>query len=203
MSHDREQLERLVGRALDGELTAEQRAELDRELLSNPAARELYDACSAIDALAADVIRESTSRRLPRLVCPAPAVQRKAPISRRSAWMLAGSALAACLALVVFLKTPAAPRRDDPVVAENAGAVNTLPASQNHGNIRPRIGAPGEAGVWQVVDQPAPQIDRTTDRNLLFLQDEQGNIYLLNVDLIREVESNRDERGLRFVKDPV
>jgi anti-sigma factor RsiW len=200
-----ERIERLIGRRLDGEISAEENAELDQALLRDPAARALLESYAMIDGLAAEVLRECAERRRPRLVVP-PAARPDRAHARRGTWMLAGSALAACLALVIFLNTPDAPQQDDTKIANGASGI-TAPASAPSPVARsartPGIGRPIDGGIWRVSDESAPRIDRTTDHNVLMVTDEKGNLYLLNVDLIREVERADGPAGIRFVNDPV
>ena len=91
-------IERLIVRRLDGEITPEERVELDRELQQNPAARAMLDAYAALDELAATVLRESAERKSPRLVATAHSPRRPHTV-HPGRWMVLASALAACLAL--------------------------------------------------------------------------------------------------------
>lgn len=185
-----EHFERLIVRRLDGEISAEERLELDRELLRNPAARELLDAYAAIDELAAVVLRESAERSAPRLVVPAAAAV--SPAAHRGRWVMWSSALAACLALIVYLSTPEG--RPVAPVGSGSGIHNIAPA-------QPVI-QPGSAGVWRASDLPTPHIDRTTDRNLLMVTDPAGNVYLLNLDRVREVQ-RADDAPWEYANNPV
>jgi anti-sigma factor RsiW len=58
MSGVSEHFERLICRRIDGELSDEDRLALDRELLRNPAARDLLDRYSAADEIAGEVLHE-------------------------------------------------------------------------------------------------------------------------------------------------
>jgi hypothetical protein len=59
------------------------------------------------------------------------------------------------------------------------------------------------AGIWPVAHQPAPVIDRKTDRNVLLLTDPQGNLYWVNVDHIREVQRAGAMGDWRIAGDPI
>ncbi|MCB9850552.1 MAG: hypothetical protein H6817_07590 [Phycisphaerales bacterium] len=221
MTHVNEQLERLISRRLDGELTADEQLELDRELLRNPAARQMLEQYAAIDTLAAEVLRDCAARRqAPRLVVPAPesqpAASRPAAHHRGGRWMLVGSALAACLALVVFLQTP--PARDanlqSPTPVSNNSLANNVKHTGNSHAMIPTVGTnpigsnpamqtlqPSEGGIWTVSAQSPRELDRVTQRNRLLITDKSGNLYLIDVDHVREVERDGDE--LDYTKNPI
>ncbi len=197
MTHVSEHIERLIVRRLDGEITAEESAELDREVLRDPEVRALLDSYVAIDALAATVLRESTERTAPRLVLPPAERTPRVHASQRGGWMLLASALAACLAVIVYLSTPEAK-----TLAPIAGGSSPAPthfADRTTPVID--VARAGDNGVWRAQDLPA-RIDRTTDRNVLMVTDPQGNVYLLNLDVIREVERDGNS-GMRYVNNPI
>jgi anti-sigma factor RsiW len=200
-----ERFERLITRHLDGELTSEERNELDRELLRNPAVREMMEAYTAIDAVAAKVVADCAARGSGphlELTGSGPMMQAHAP---RRHWMLWASGLAACLALVILWRTPPAPPDSTPT----AGGQVPAAAGQQLSPVRslrpvPVVGAPGEeAGVWPVVHQSPPEVDRVTDRNVLFLTDEAGNVYMINVDHVREVQKPTNRSGIHYTRDPI
>jgi len=208
MSLVSEQVERWIVRRLDGELSAEDSVELDRELLRNPAAREMLASYAALDELAAEVLKDCAERRQPRLVVPAGerVATGRASGGRRGAWMVAGSLLAACLAMVVFLKTPDPRPMSTPIAKQSENGVTVEPArttAVRHGGGVPWIGQPIDGGVWRVSDRPAPVIDRTTDNNVLMLSDEKGNVYFLNFPRTREIEHGARPNGKRLTGNPI
>jgi hypothetical protein len=91
-----ERTERLICRLLDGEITADERAELDGVLARDAAARALLKDYSEIDAKAADALRHDLSR----------AVTAVAPRGRRGLWLATAGGLVAAAAVVVFSFLP-------------------------------------------------------------------------------------------------
>ncbi len=93
MTDPREQLERLISRCLDGEASAEERRDLQRALRRNPSADALFEEYAALDREAGHAIRAAVA---------APGI---GPVLRRpSIWREAGLALAACVAMLVWLQ---------------------------------------------------------------------------------------------------
>ena len=196
-----ERIERLICRHLDGEITADEQLELDKELLRNVAAQEMLQDYAAIDIVSARVLKESAARQgaLPMVSPNAPAMR---PVRRPLSWMVPVSALAACLALFMIWQTPSldpSPPRKTPLVV-NAGDGN--PVRELHPT-QP-IGVSGsDVGVWHVSDRPAAEVDRVTNRNVIFLADDEGNIYMINVDHVRELQKPRNRSGFQFTRDPI
>ncbi|HRX84599.1 MAG TPA: hypothetical protein P5572_06215 [Phycisphaerae bacterium] len=188
-------IERLIVRRLDGEITPEERVELDRELQQNPAARAMLDAYAALDELAATVLRESAERKSPRLVVTSAAPRHAVHPGR---WMVLASALAACLALIVFLSTPES-KPSTPLASASPALGSTHP----HHPL-PVVGSQpaSAAGVWRAADLPEAHIDQTTNRNLLMVTDQKGNVYFLNLDVVQEVEHD-DSPRMRYANNPI
>lgn len=88
-----ERTERLLSRALDGELTADERVELDGILSANTAARALFEDYGAIDALASAALKRDFSRNI------ASASHRR---SYRGWWIGVGGGLLAAAAVVAL-----------------------------------------------------------------------------------------------------
>jgi len=91
-----ERTERLICRLLDGEITADERTELDDILTRDPAARALLKDYSEIDAKAADALRHDLGR----------AVTAVAPRGRRGLWLATAGGLVAAAAVVLFSFLP-------------------------------------------------------------------------------------------------
>ncbi|MBK9127090.1 MAG: hypothetical protein IPM13_04745 [Phycisphaerales bacterium] len=66
MNTDREQLEHLITRVLDGEATATERAALHRRLDADPLAKRLFEEHRALDALAGEALRAAAGRSASR-----------------------------------------------------------------------------------------------------------------------------------------
>lgn len=203
-----ENIERLIFRRLDGELTDDERRMLDRELRRSVEARERLAAYERVDALASRVIAHSTASRTPRapaLVVPPLSASAARPSSRRAGggWMYAASALAASLALVLIWKTPAdAPRKF--AGETNHPARHTSPRRGPALSVQTARAPQGpDVGVWPVEQPPAVRRDRFTDRNLIVVPDKKGNLYLIRVDHVREVDQPRDRPGVQNTRNPV
>jgi hypothetical protein len=91
-----ERTERLICRLLDGEITADERAELADVLARDAVARALLKDYSEIDAKAADALRHDLSR----------AVTAVAPRGRRGLWLATAGGLVAAAAVFVFSFLP-------------------------------------------------------------------------------------------------
>lgn len=113
--HIDEQFERLVNRALDGELTPHEQEELDHFVKQDPAAARFYEEMSGIDALVGETLRVA--------IAAEPA---EVPIAPSSWWRTFGIAAAACIAaLMYFGEPPAADSQSEPDHGEaQAGLVN-------------------------------------------------------------------------------
>lgn len=91
-----ERTERLICRLLDGEITADQRAELDAILARNAEARSLLKEYGEIDARAAEALRHDLCR----------AATAVAPRGRRGLWLATAGGLVAAAAVIVFSLLP-------------------------------------------------------------------------------------------------
>ena len=92
MNDDRDKLERLITRRLDGECTPQQRARLDELLARDPAAAELFDSYRRLDQQIGEALRSE-------LAGPRVRTGRAGISVRRTACLAA----AACLALLLWL----------------------------------------------------------------------------------------------------
>src|SRR5262249_2632729 len=86
-----EHVERLIVRALDGEATAAERAELDALMAQNPAVRALHDEYERLDGAAKTALERV-------LVRPTPATP--APRIYRGPWLVAAAGVLAAAAAI-------------------------------------------------------------------------------------------------------
>ena len=201
-------IERLINRKLDGELSPEEQLELDKELLRCPAARALYESYSELDELVGEVISECTGYETgnnPIAANCRPEIYQKRPNHR---WMFFASALAASLALVVFWNTPDRISKSGyPTTSGNAPVNQTRIADSRmptEGKVQPTINQRfNDAGVWRVKGNNSERVNRLTDRNVIVVPGEDGEIYLLNLDRIREVRLPTKEDEARLNYDPI
>ena len=204
MKEVNDRIERLIVRRLDGEITPDEELELDRELLRLPEARALLESYQAIDELSAEVIATCAGR--PSADQPLRLVPSGRPPARtkRHSWMLYASALAAGLALVIIWRTPeAAPPQATPGEMQVARG-SASPDRPTPKHVVPRVGeSGGDVGVWRVADRPAQRLERFTDRNVILVPGRDGNVYLLNLDNVREVRQPTRQEMNRFGRDPI
>jgi len=179
MSLNSEQLELLITRALDGEISAADRAILGAELDADPQARQLFNDCRRLD-LAAHAALQSVADA-PRII--------KLPQrpKRRMTWLAAVPTLLAAAAAVVFLIAPRGgpPQVDAPqiVSSKKPPLKNLVPHVQS--TLDPDWANPGDSGARFVdyVDHPSLQprrLNRHLTRDWIGVMDPTGqNIYLL------------------------
>jgi len=188
MSMNTEHLELLITRALDGEISAADRAILDAELAADPRARALLNDYRRIDAEAGAALKSIIDA--PRTI--------KLPLQpSRSArfrpWYYAVPGVLAAAAAVVFFVVPRGaqpeprsteqPRIDTPVLVSNVKPPlkNLIP----HVPDNPALAGQSVPGARFVdyVEQPSLQprrLNRHTTRDWIGVVDDSGqNIYLM------------------------
>ena len=206
VSEINERVELLIGRKLDGEATPDEQLELDRELLRSPEARALLETYDRIDAEARDVLREVVrvgDGGPLRLVTADCRSGRYASVRRN--WMLYASALAACLALALLVKTPGArsPRQggQPPVMVQTTPSAG-WPEAVGGPRAVP-VTTASDVGVYRVGDFGRQRTERFTNRDYLLVPGSDGRLYLLQVDTTRERRRPTEDEGVHFVKDPI
>ncbi len=163
MSLNTEQLERLITRQLDGEITDAERSMLDRELAENSAARQLFDEYRGLDLRAHAAVQ---------VFCePAPATipfRRPQSSTNRSIWMKTIPGLLAIAAAVAFFVAPSRRVANNVPIATGLQAKPQLdivahdPLKAYDPHLSPleqsnRIAASGNAQLIDYVDRPAIQ----------------------------------------------
>lgn len=170
MPYEQEQLERVIVRSLDGELSADEQLALDRELIRNPHARRMMDDYRRVDALCGATLgamAEAEFRLRP--VGQACGERRSWRLNRF--WFVPGAIAAALLALLM-------PRLDQTEIQPSA-----VPP--------PRVADWGgeQGGMIRPVSTSSslPSVHRATGRELMGVMGEDGNIYWIEVERIRTV----------------
>lgn len=182
-------IEKLIVRHLDGELSADEQLELDRELIRNPEAQRLMEEYTRIDELALGALdrvlgddhttfdpttlpmrgsgrRNSGAFRWHRRVSNLTYVLR----------YLAPGAVAAALLAIVVARFPLTPSSDTSVAERDLGVAHGVipaarPTSETDEIMRTvRTGRPGT------------RIKRSTGREIFGVVGEDGNIYWIEVD---------------------
>ncbi len=165
-------IDRLIGRRLDGEMSAEESLEFDKLLLRDPGIRERLDACSKIDALAQAVLSDELGADTSAWPCVRPVHPR--PIRWTGLRHGAAVAAAACLVLWALWPTLVPPQAEPQVV----------PASRNVGPA-PQI----------MVASPHVQ-DRVELEYFGVMSDDPDKMYLLEIRR-SETQADSPRRSLR------
>lgn len=179
-----EQLERMISRHLDGELSSEEELTLSREMLKNPAARDLCDQYRQLDELTSDSLVAALSGQVRVPDVDAAATHERA-LSRHSfarrSWMLIPGAIAAALLAVAVNRLTVEPVATQ--IAEHRPTtpqVNPLPAIQRGS------GYEQPAGMMRNVSTP---IRRATQRDLLGIVGDDGKVYWIEVEKRRTLRN--------------
>jgi len=189
MSLNTEQLERLITRKLDGEITDVERGILDRELAENAGARRLFDDYRALDLRAHAAVQTFCEP------VPATIPFRRQPI-HRSIWFKTVPGLLAIAAAVAFFIAPTrriendkvAPAPVDPQARPPLDIVAHDPRQAYDPHLSPleqsnRLAEGGDAQLIDYVDRPVilPRNRRNRlTRNWIGLVNDKGDqVYLL------------------------
>ncbi|MHC4697401.1 MAG: hypothetical protein ACYTFA_11710 [Planctomycetota bacterium] len=186
MSNPKHDLERLIVRHLDSELTEEEELELNRELIRNPEAQQLLDDYRRADDLAVAalnrIIPDDGAVKSAPLTMPPIAARRVGYY--RAWWIIPGAVAAAILALVIP-NPSVGPDIEEPVTITQ---VDSRPLESIS---RPRPGSPPEM-MHNVGTSPlGPQIKRNTGQEVFGVVDDEGNVYWIQVDRIRTMKRPR------------
>jgi hypothetical protein len=196
MTHDKGELERLISRALDGELSPEERIQFDRLLIRDPDARQQYDECERIDAVAADALASAFA--VP--ASPARTASGAAPRAgrdrlARGIWIVMAAA-AACLALVLF-RYPI--DRGQEYVVTGQGARAPTQASPAAALPDQRVCPAVSADYRQ---RPAIT-DRTIDREWIGIRGSDGHVYWLRFDRTRTFTQSGSGCAIKLANEPL
>ncbi|MCP4590914.1 MAG: hypothetical protein GY842_09220 [bacterium] len=187
-----ENLERLINRSLDGELSEAEQHELDCELIRNPEARALLERHQELDDLAVDTLRSqwnSSAVATDFLDQDLPLVARS---YHRAWWLLPGAVAAALLAAVWIL----------PGVNTSPSSVGDVASQGAPAPVRQQA-VPVQSAQWQggiiPVDNRPARTDRAIDRGYYGVRGSDGNIYLIEVERTR----SRQQPGTGLWPRPV
>jgi len=177
-----EQLERLINRALDGELGDDARLELDRELIRNPEARRIFAEYQAMDQSAVAGLDRAFGgeSKAPAWAGEELAPKQTVPLARRHMsvrWLIPGAIAAALLATVV-------PYPDLRSPAPTAKRVVTAPTES------PLLGRTAQGVLPRTVSSSAgatPAVHRNRGRDLIGVLGDDGNVYWIEVERTRTV----------------
>jgi hypothetical protein len=195
---NKDRIESLIVRSLDGELSEDEQLELDRAVLRAPEARRLKEHYERIDALASAALDEAVGDQPPAFDPMALTGKGGAPRTgsgQRSltaarhhwAWWLMPGAIAAAILAALFIPTALLePAPQQSQVSVPAGAQHTIPevVSSSRPSKLPE--------VRPVLDAPRT-IKRKTDRQYIGVLGEDGRIYWLEIDRIRTIKGLKPE----------
>ena len=192
-----EDIEKLIVRRLDGELSEDEQLELDRELIRNPAAQRLMEEYKRIDDLAAAALDHALGddpvsldpadlpvRQAGRK--PAGAIRQRRQASNltyASRWLVPGAAAAALLAILVA-RFPLTPPPDSSLSERERMAGRDLTLSPE------RVSPPKDITRNAGTGAP-PGFRRDTGREIIGVVGEDGNIYWIEVERVRTIKRPR------------
>lgn len=201
-----EQLERLIVRSIDGELSEEEQLSLDRELIRNPEARRLMDEYRSMDVACSSALDQwldvrcleggtanQTQRanqtpllRTRRAVTTGgilrPAARPEVSTRRSWAWLVPGAIAAALLAMIV--PKPSFDSGSPTAIVDTLSPGQVLPMSNQRlhqgSAMHPVNGTPG--------DWTGPTLRRATGREYIGIVGDDGNLYWIEVERTRTLE---------------
>ena len=177
MADVNERIERLITRRLDDELSADERLELDRALLQDPEARALLEEYERVDA-AASVALASTVAKESETVAPFPRISSQPVRSGYNrAWWALPAAVAAAVALLVVFKGPGSPGPQ--LVDQETGPALEQTQLQPDPTRMPEGYSPVRQTGY------GTNLERSTDRDLLYILGTDGNVYVIEQERIR------------------
>jgi hypothetical protein len=195
-SRSNEDIERMIVRQLDGELTEDEQLELNRELIRDPEANSMMADYRKVDELAAAAIERALGddrSTFDPAALPDPGASAAPRRYHRGWWMVPGSIAAALLAVVVA-RFPLQPSFNDSLADANNSPHKTAP-------VLPRIGGGSHVdGIMRNVgDSPVPRrVNRSTGREIIGVMGDDGNVYWIEVERVKTVTRPRPGSVVEF-----
>jgi anti-sigma factor RsiW len=182
-------IERLIVRALDGEINEDDQLALNRELIRNPDARRLMEEYRHIDEMTALALGETLNNDpLPLDVADLPdqrAIQDSPRNIHRTWWLAVGAVAAGLLAAVSARYFVSAPAQS--IVANNTAQASRVqhipPLSPSY---HPQDDVVRNAGM-----NNKPRIKRSAGRDAFGVMGDDGNIYWIEVDRVWTLKKAR------------
>lgn len=182
MSNSDENLERLIVRSLDGDLSEDEQLILDRELIRNPDAHRLMEEYGSIDSLAVASLEALVCNDDFHVEAPSEIGAQREPRGRNyRGWMLVSGAIAAAVLAIVIPRSAILPPEQREAIVQKAAP--TTPRDfpgvrelQNQGMMH---------SVANGVSRPSVQ--RRTGRDLIGVIGDDGNLYWIEVERTRTV----------------
>lgn len=181
MSDVNEHLERLIVRSLDGALSEDDELALNRELIRNPDARRLMAAYRTVDELSIAALDEMAAGETPEFDAESwtrAGSSKQRTRQGRSWFWLAPGAIAATLLAMLVPHPASKPLYHPPLVmAPGEPLLNGAVRSPFTG---------GRQDVMRSV-RSTPAIHRNTDREIIGVVGDDGNLYWIEVERTRTV----------------
>lgn len=177
MSDVERNIETLIVRALDKEISDDEQLALNRELIRNPAAQRLMEEYRRVDELTAAALGDALETdRLPLDPESLPD-QHAMPAAGRPhrGWWLVPGAVAAALLAIFVARMPIG--SSDARIADNPSVHTSIPIPVISGPVRPNNGIMRNAAT-------GPQIKRSAGKDVFGVMGDDGNIYWIEVDRI-------------------
>ena len=179
MSNIDENLERLIVRSLDGDLSEDEQLILDRELIRNPDALRLMEEYGSIDSLAVASLEALVCNDDFHVEAPSEIGAQREPRGRNHrGWMLVSGAIAAAVLAIVIPRPVSLP-------LEKGGGIVEQPAPRDFPEARDLQNQGMMRSVANGVSRPAVQ--RRTGRDLIGVIGDDGNLYWIEVERTRTV----------------
>jgi len=198
MTRSFEDMERLIVRKLDGEITPDEDLELSRGLVRDPEARALFDEMESVDRQSAASLRaafdRSSSNEMPALRFHEAAARRRG--LKRQAWWMVPGALAAGLLVTLMAR----PLLDAPSPSRNGSTIVSSPWSNGGGDGTAEY--PAEFMHTVSDHRPALRLQRNVARDVIGLIGEDGNIYWFEVDRTTTVKRPNPRSAPRSADNP-
>ena len=182
MSNIDENLERLIVRSLDGDLSEDEQLNLDRELIRNPDALRLMEEYGSIDSLAVASLEALVCNDDFHVEAPSEIGAQREPRGRNHrGWMLVSGAIAAALLAIVIPRPASLPLEKREAIVQKAAPTTPrdFPEArdlQNQGMMHSVAN-----GVLR------PSVQRRTGRDLIGVIGDDGNLYWIEVERTRTV----------------
>ena len=183
-------IENMIVKRLDGELAEQDELTLDRELIRNPAARDMLESYERIDRLAGAALHDAIGTgetQVDAHAMPRRAVANRAP-SHRWIWQLATGAIAAAILAVFVARFTPGQSPSKPTIADRMRP-EPIPRM-----IRSTPNLPGPENVMRNVGTSDPKMWRDTGREMFGVVGDDGNLYWIGIDRTRTAKLNRSER---------
>lgn len=173
MQKNPEQLELLVNRALDAQISEADELELNRSLIRDPEMMRLRDDYQKMDALASHAlgsIRGGATVDFEAVFAAAPVKISSRRMAPHRGWLMIPGAIAAALLAMVIPDPNRLPSSETPIVVD-AGSLFSVPGSSSWG---------GESLARPVSN--VPRVQRQTGTDVIGVVGDDGNLYWLEVE---------------------